>query len=137
MVSGLLSGDIRFAFVPLAMVLLQACHGLAAPIAAFVAWLHRPPKHHRADGLYFDRTANRGGCVVSAIVHVMGIYLVMQGHGTAGWMLLAMPAGSFILSPTVGFCLGCLIYVGLRQLAHNMGLVPRNVKGSSDVQFSR
>jgi hypothetical protein len=133
-VTALLTQDVRFAYVSLASIVLQVVSMRLALVALLVATVHRKVPTPKVEGVYFDGVGNRGGAVLSVMVHVAGIYLVQQGF-SVGWLLLALPAGSFLLAPTVGFCLGCTLYVSLRLLAHQLGWVPRTVKGGTDVKF--
>jgi len=134
-VAALLTEDVRWAYVPLASVALQVISMRLSPVAFLVATFYRRPPRARVEGVYFDGQGNRGGCVISVIVHLAGIYLVESGPAWLGWLFLAMPAGSFLLAPTVGFCLGCTVYVSLRLLAYRLGWVSKSVKGGADVQF--
>jgi hypothetical protein len=135
LVTALLTQDVRWAFPALVSVLLQIVSVRLALVTLLVALVYRPPPEKRVDGFYFDATANRGGAVISATIQSLAIYLVLAGFPIPGWLLLALPAGSFLLSPTVGFCAGCILFVQVRLLAARLGWVSRTVRGSVDVEF--
>jgi hypothetical protein len=111
LIAALLGADLRFSWVTLGSTLLQALSPRLAPVAAVIA------------------------CAMSAVVQALALGLVHLGHTSAGLLLLALPAASFVLSPTVGFCAGCSVYVGLRELGVALGVRGRGVHGACDVEL--
>jgi hypothetical protein len=128
-----LTGDVRPAFVTLALTALQALSGRLVPVAALVAVVHPGPEEHSVSDIYFDLQGTRGACAISLVVQAAGMGLYASGHTIAGGIVLAIPLSSFVLSPTVGFCCGCAVYVGLRELLARFGLAARFSDGICDV----
>jgi hypothetical protein len=135
LIAAFFSGDVRFAYVTLASMILQTISGRLAPVALVVAALVSPSRKHRLGNLYFDLSATRAACAVSALVSSGGIALVNHGHATLGYMMLALPTASLVLSPTVGFCCGCAVYVLARDLFVRLGLTKRYANGACDVDI--
>jgi hypothetical protein len=129
------TGDIRFAYVTLVSSVLQALSPRLVPVALVVAAFTRLPKEHRLSDLYFDFAGTRGACAISVVVQVVGLALVRSGHDLPGYAMLALPTASLILAPTVGFCCGCAVYVGLRDLLARAGLVKRYANGACDIDI--
>ena len=42
---------------------------------------------------------------------------------------------SFVLAPTVGFCCGCAVYVGLRDVLVKLGAAKRYANGACDINI--
>jgi hypothetical protein len=126
------TGDLRFAHVTFSLTLLQALSPRLAPIAVPVALLAGKPSRPEVGDLYFDFGATRGACAISVLVQALGLWLVSAGY-VGGFVALAIPAASFLLAPTVGFCCGCAVYVLGRELLARLGFVARCVDGACDV----
>ena len=127
--------DLRYAYVTFALTLLQAVSGRLVPVAWTVAALVPAPREHRLGDLYYDLSGTRGACAISVVVQAAGIWLVHAGHAAAGYLVLTMPAASFVLAPTVGFCCGCAVYVGLRELLVKLGVSKRYANDACDVDI--
>ena len=95
----------------------------------------REPTEHALSDLYFDLEGSRGACAISVCALLVGIGLVGQGHDVLGFLVVAMPAASFVLAPTVGFCCGCAIYVGMRETFARLGLLRRCSDEARDVSI--
>jgi hypothetical protein len=134
LLTAVFSGDLRFAWVTLGLTVLQAVSPRLVPIAAAVA-AFVPLKAHALGDLYFDLAGTRGACAISVVVQAMGVWLVHLGHPALGFLLLAVPAASFLLAPTVGFCCGCACYVLARSALVRLGLIERNADGACDVDL--
>jgi hypothetical protein len=133
-VGAFFTGDMRLAYVTLGFTVLQAISPRLVPVALVVSAFVREPKEHRLSDLYFDFGATRGACAISIFVQAGGIWLVKSGHEILGYLILTLPAGSFVLSPAVGFCCGCAVYVGLRELLARAGVVKRYANGACDIE---
>ncbi len=129
------TGDIRFAYVTLASTALQALSPRFVPIALCVAAFVRAPAEHRLGDLYFDFAGTRGACAISVFVQGGGIWLVRSGHEVIGYAILTVPTASFLLAPTLGFCCGCAVYVGLRDLLVRAGVAKRYANGACDIDI--
>ncbi len=135
MVAAFFSGDLRFAYVTLGLTALQALSPRLVPVALVVAAFARAPKEHRSSDLYFDLAGTRGACAISVFVQAAGIWLVHGGHHVVGYAILSVPTASFVLAPTVGFCCGCAVYVGMRDLLARAGVVKRYANGACDIDI--
>jgi uncharacterized protein DUF4395 len=133
LIAAFFTGDLRFAYVTLVLSSLQAVSARLVPVAALVAAFVPARREHRLGDLYFDLAGARGACAISAVVQVAGIFFVRAGYETLGYLILAAPTASFVLSPTVGFCCGCAIYVGLREILAKLGLTTRYANGVCDI----
>lgn len=131
------SADTRFAWVVVASMALQALSPRLVPIALAVSWFFPPAPEHALGDLYFDLAGSRGACIASLVVQCLGLQAVSQGYGPLGWALLAVPAASFLLAPTVGFCCGCALYVISRDALARFGIVARFAEGARDVEVDR
>jgi hypothetical protein len=129
------TGDIRFAYVTFVSSVLQALSSRLVPVALVVSGFTRPPKEHRLSDIYFDSAGTRGAAAISVVVQGVGLALVRSGHDVSGYALLAFPTASILLAPTVGFCCGCAVYVGLRDLLARAGLVKRYANGVCDIEI--
>jgi len=127
------TGDLRFAYVTLALTVLQALSGRLVPVAVAVAAFVPAPREHRLSDLYFDLAGVRGASAISVFVQAGGLWLVRAGHEALGYLILAVPTASFVLSPTVGFCCGCAVYVGLREIFVRLGVTKRCANGACDI----
>jgi hypothetical protein len=129
------TGDPRLAYVALVFTALQAISPRLAPVAVLVSAFVRAPKEHRLSDIYFDFAGTRGSCAMSAFVQAGGIWLARSGHEVTGYAILAIPTASFLLSATVGFCSGCAVYVGLRDLLARAGFAKRYAHGACDIDI--
>lgn len=129
------TADVRYAYVTFALTGLQAISGRLVPVALAVAAFVPAPRAHRLSDLYYDLDGTRSACAVSMLVQAAGIWLVRTGHEVAGYFTLAVPTASFVLAPTVGFCCGCAIYVGLRELLAKLGVRKRCADDVCDVEI--
>jgi hypothetical protein len=137
LIAAFFSGDVRFVYVTLGLALLQTVSARLVPIALVVAAFRAAPREHRLSDLYFDLGGTRGACAVSACALVAGIWLVRAGHGIAGWLVLALPTASYVLTPTVGFCCGCAVYVAMREVLAKLGVAKRYANGACDIAIDR
>jgi hypothetical protein len=135
LIAAFFTADLRFAYVTLGLTLLQAISPRLVPIAVVVAAFVRTPSHHTLSDLYFDSAGTRGACALAAIAQVVAIVLVRSGHEVLGYAALTMPTASFLLAPTVGFCSGCAVYVGLRDVLARAGVVKRYAHGACDIDI--
>lgn len=134
LIAAFLWSDVRFAWVTLALTSLQALSPRLSLVAALVTFVRPAPGPPRLSDLYFDLDGSRGACAMSALVQATALWLVELGHTSLGFLLLTVPTASFVLSPTIGFCAGCAVYVGLREAGAKLGLVRRCVDGACDVE---
>ena len=128
-------GDIRLAYVTLASSLLQAISGRLVPVAWVVAAFVPAPQKYERSGIYFDLKGTQGASAIASCVLGTGIWLVQHGHPTAGFMLVALPTASLVIAPAVGFCCGCAIYIGLRDVLVRLGLSKRYAHGACDIDI--
>ena len=135
LIAAFFTGDLRFAYATLALTLLQAISPRLVPIALVVSAFVRPPEEHRLSDLYFDFAGTRGACAISVFVQAGGIWLVGSGHEVIGYTILTIPTASFLLAPTVGFCCGCAVYVGMRDLLARAGIAKRYANGACDIDI--
>ena len=134
LIAAFFANEPRFAWVTFASTVLQALSPRAVPVALAVAAFTRVPARHAASDLYFDLAGTRGACAISVLVQGAGLGLLHGGWATAGWFVLTIPTASFLLSPTIGFCAGCAMYVGLRELFARARVVERCPDGTCDVE---
>jgi hypothetical protein len=137
LIAAFFSGDVRFAYVPLGLAVLQTLSARLVPVALVVAAFIAAPREHRLGDLYFDFGGTRGACAVSVCVMATGIWLVRGGHAIVGWLLLAFPTASLVLAPTVGFCCGCAVYVAMREVLAKLGVAKRYANGACDIGIDR
>ena len=135
LLAAIFSGDIRFAYVTVALTVLQTIHPRLVIVALLVALFARAPKRHHLTDLYFDLHGSRGSSAISLVIEVAGLLLWFHGWKVAGLLSLALPAASLLMAPTLGFCAGCWFYVMGRDLLAKAGLVRRGVDGSADVKL--
>ena len=128
------TGDVRPAYVAVVLTGLEALSPRLVPVALAVSAFVPPPQEHRLGDLYFDLAGSRGACAISVFVQSGAIWLVQSGHEVIGYLILAMPTASFVLSPTVGFCCGSSVYVGMRELLVRVGIAKRYAHGACDVE---
>jgi hypothetical protein len=121
LVTAFVTGDLGWAYATFVSTLLQAVSPWLAPLAVAAALVERRARIHAVGDLYFDLSGSRGACAISVVVQGTALLLVHHGFATAGWLLLAVPTASFVLSPTVGFCAGCTCYVWLRDSLSRAG----------------
>lgn len=129
------TADARWAWVTFVLTGLQVLSPRLAPFALLTAALSRPKPGHALGDLYFDLSGSRGACAMALLVQAAALALIHTGHVTAGMLLLAMPAASFLLAPTVGFCSGCACYVVGRDALVKLGILGRFQDGSRDVDI--
>jgi len=134
LIGAFFTGDIHLAYVTLALTILQALSPRFVPFALVVSLFVPEPKEHRLSDLYFDFAGTRGACAISIFVQGGGIWLVSNGHEILGYAILSVPTASFVLAPTVGFCCGCAVYVGMRDLLARAGVVKRYANGACDIE---
>jgi Domain of unknown function (DUF4395) len=135
LVAAIFVGDTRFAYLTLGSSILQAISGRLVPFAWAVAAFVPPPHEGRGSGIYFDLDATRGASAIASCVLGMGIWLVGRGYPTAGFMLVALPTASLMIAPALGFCCGCAIYIGLRDVLVRLGLSKRYAHGACDIDI--
>lgn len=130
------------AYVAFALLAAQVVTPVASPVA--LAWqlverrLWRALRPARLGDLYYDLSATRGAAAISCTVMVAAYLLVeVAGLPTVGWILLAAPGASCILSATVGFCAGCGYFVLGRDLLVKAGVVRGTPEGATDVDIQR
>jgi hypothetical protein len=128
------TGDLRLAYVALGLTALQAVSPRLVPVALVVSAFVRAPTDHRLSDLYFDFAGTRGACAISVFVQAGAIWLVQSGHEVIGYAILSVPTASFLLAPTVGFCCGCAVYVGMRELLVRAGVIKRYAHGACDIE---
>jgi hypothetical protein len=129
------TGDIRFAYVTLTLSVLQALSGRLVPVALVIAAFVPAPRDPRRSDLFFDLAGIRGASAISVFVQAGGLWLLRAGHEGLGYLILAVPTASFVLSPTVGFCCGCAFYVGVRELLVKLGVIKRYANGACDIDI--
>lgn len=129
------SADLRFAYAALALTILQAISPRLALIGLAASAFVRAPSQHRLGDLYFDLAGSRGACFVSALVQGVGLAIAVRGHDAIARLVLAVPAASFLLSPTLGFCAGCWFYVLGRDVLARLGFASATVTGACDVRI--
>lgn len=132
----LFSRDVRFAYPALVLTVLQAGSGRLALVAILVAAFKPAQGRRKLSDLYFDVDGSRGACVVAAMAQAVGIGLIHAGFVTAGFLLLTLPTASFMMSPTLGFCAGCWLYVMGRDVLSRIGLMRGGVAGAHDVEVA-
>jgi hypothetical protein len=137
LVVALFARDIRFAYVTVGLAAPQILSGRFAFVALAVAALRKPAPGRRLGDLYFDLRGSQGACAAAVVVMSAAIALVRGGHEALGFGLLTLPTASFLLSPTMGFCTGCAVYVAVRALLARIGLAKRFADGVCDVDIDR
>lgn len=133
LVAAIFSQDVRLAYVTFVLTALQAISPRWVPIALVVARLVRFRGEHRISDLYFDLRGVRGACSLSVVVQLIGLGLVAAGYATAGFVVLTVPAASFLMAPTLGFCAGCWFYVLGRDWLAQHGWLQRGSDDFSDI----
>jgi hypothetical protein len=133
LVAAIFARDARFAWVTFALTLLQVLSPRWAPVALVVARLVRFRGVHHIGDLYFDLGGSRGACSISVVVQGVALGLVAGGWPTAGFVLLAVPAASFLIAPTLGFCAGCWFYVLGRDWLARHAWLKRGSDGYRDI----
>jgi len=135
LVAALFTQDARFAWVTFALTVLQVVSPRWVPVARLVAWLVRFRGEHRIGDLYFDLGGSRGACAISVFAQAAGLAFVAADHPMVGFMILAVPAASFMIAPTLGFCAGCWFYVLGRDWLARHGLLKRGFHDLHDIAF--
>ena len=135
LVAAIFTLDPRLACVTFALTLLQALSPRWVPVALVVAWVVRFRGEHRIGDLYFDLGGTRGACALSVVVQAAGLSLVWADWPTTGFIVLAVPAASFLIAPTLGFCAGCWFYVLGRDWLARRGWLKRGSDDFSDITF--
>lgn len=133
LVAALFTQDVRFAYVTFALTALQVVSPRWTPVARAVARVVRFGGRHRIGDLYFDLRGSRGACAISVFVQAAGIGAVWGGHPALGFVVLTLPAASFVLAPTLGFCAGCWFYVIGRDWLARHGLLRRSFDDYRDI----
>lgn len=129
-------GDVRPAYVALALLAMQAVISpLASPIALVWAIARPTVTTPRLGDLYYDRMGTRGAAAISSAVIAGALYLVHAGYTTAGQILLGAPCASCLLAATVGFCAGCGYYVLGRDLLVRASVLRGAPEGTCDVDL--
>jgi hypothetical protein len=129
---GIATGDLIWVYAALVALVLQVISPWLVPVALLVAVVDRRLRPHALGDLYYDLAGSRGSCTISVMVFIISLGLIHGGAPVAGWILLALPAASLVLAPTVGFCAGCTFYVLFRDLLARVGLARRTVDGTRD-----
>ncbi len=111
LIAALFTQDVRFAYVTFVLTALQVGSPRWAPVAQAVARVVHFRGEHRIGDLYFDLRGGRGACALSSIVQAAALALIGNGHPAVGFLILTVPAASFLMAPTLGFCAGCWFYV--------------------------
>jgi hypothetical protein len=111
LIAALFTRDVRFAYVTFGFTVLQTLSPRWVPVALLVARFVRFHGRHRIGDRYFDLGGIRGSCAISVVVQAVALGLVAAGYSTAGFIILTVPAASFLMAPTLGFCAGCWFYV--------------------------
>ncbi|WP_372525499.1 DUF4395 family protein [Piscinibacter sp.] len=137
LIAAIFAQDLRFAYVAFVFTLLQALSPRWVPVARGVARLVRFNGEHRIGNLYFDLGGVRGACAISVLVQAAAIAFVWAGHATAGYLILALPAASLLMAPTLGFCAGCWFYVLGRDVLVRRGWLRRGHDESGDIPIAR
>ena len=65
------------------------------------------PDHH---------APHRFAALVGAIFNVLGLYLILTGSNTAGWVFVGIVFVLSLLNLFLGFCAGCFMYYILNKL---------------------
>ena len=133
LVAAIFTQDVHLAYVTFASTVLQAISPRFVPVAALVAWLVRFSGRHRVGDLYFDLRGSRGACAISVVVQAAGLALIASGHATVGFIVLTVPAASFLMAPTLGFCAGCWFYVLGRDWFAVRGWLKRGFNDQRDI----
>lgn len=128
LVVALFTQDERFAYVTLALNVLQVLSPRCEPVALVVARFLPFRGEHRIGDLYFDQGGVRGASAISMLVQALGLGLLAMGYRIPGFLVLTMPAASLLMMPTAGFCAGCWFYVLGRDWLARRG----SLKGVSD-----
>jgi hypothetical protein len=128
LVIALFTQDERFAYATFVLSVLQAFSPRWVPIAQLVARLLPFRGEHRIGDLYFDLGGVRGASAISVLVQAVGLGLLAAGYRIPGFLVLTVPAASFLMAPTLGFCAGCWFYVLGRDWLARRGWL----KGVSD-----
>ena len=134
LVAAILTTDARLVWPVLGMCALQVLWPPLAPAALLVAWLRPSPKTHRIGDMYHDFGGIRGACAVATLLLALGLWLQSAGYAV-GWVLIACPAASCLLLPTVGFCAGCSCYVVAKDALSLGENGHRRPEGAEDVVF--
>jgi hypothetical protein len=136
LLAAFLVGDLRLAYAAFGLLALQVVSPYASPVA--LSWqlaARRLPPAHFGD-MYYDVSGTRGAAAISCLVMGTAFGLIhLPGLATLGWILLAAPCASCILSATVGFCAGCGYYVLGRDLLTRAGVVRGTPEGATDVDL--
>ena len=111
LIAAVFTQDVRFAWVTFAFTVLQALSPRCVPVALLVARLVRFSGRYRIGDMYFDLGGTRGAAVISVFAQGAGLALIATGWRAAGFLILTVPAASFLMAPTLGFCAGCWFYV--------------------------
>ncbi len=111
LIAALFTQDVRFAYVTFVLTVLQVLSPRWVPVAQAMARVVHFRGEHRIGDLYFDLRGGRGACALSSVVQGVALALIAAGHPAVGFVILTVPAASFLMAPTLGFCAGCWFYV--------------------------
>src|SRR5688500_19522359 len=75
LVATFFTGEVRFAYVTLALNALQVISPRLAPIAVAVSLVVKPPEDHALGDLYFDLAGTRGASLLATIAQGMALLL--------------------------------------------------------------
>lgn len=134
LIAAFFTGDLRLAWAAVVLTGLQAVSPRLVPVALVVSAFVPARTDHDLSDLYFDFAGTRGACAIAVCVQVGAIWLVQSGHEVIGYAILSFPTASVLLAPTVGFCCGCAVYVGARELLVRAGVVKRYAHGACDIE---
>lgn len=125
--------DERLAYVTFALTVLQAVSPRWVPIALVVARLMPFRGAHRIGDLYFDLAGVRGASAISVLVQGFALGLIGAGYRLPGFLVLTVPAASFLMAPTLGFCAGCWFYVLGRDWVARRGWLKGGIDDLHDI----
>jgi hypothetical protein len=137
LIAAIATQDVRFAYVTLALSVLQTISPRWVPVAQLVARVVQQRGEHRIGDLYFDLGGIRGASAISVVVQLLGLGLVWSGYTLAGFIVLTLPTASFLMAPTLGFCCGCWFYVLGRDWLARRGWLNRGFDDVRDIAIAR
>jgi hypothetical protein len=133
LIAAIFTQDVRFAYVTFVLTVLQVLSPRWAPVARAVARFARFRGQHRIGDMYFDLGGSRGACAISLVAQGTCLALIAAGFPVAGFVLLTVPAASFLIAPTLGFCAGCWFYVLGRDWLGHRGWLKRGFDDHRDI----
>ena len=132
LVAAILTSDTRLAWGVLVLLVAQVISPVLAPVALLVNMLQAAPERHRISDIYNDLQCTRGASAVAATMLSCGLFL-LHGGSDLGWVFVACPTASCLLSTTVGFCAGGTCFALGRELWYRATQKDPHVDGASDV----